>query len=197
MPMNTRSEWCERPTRGRWHREALHRRRLLPDPHRPAFRLLGGGMSDRAYHQEYGRRWYQANRERRREQMARWRAANPEKVSGYNRRARENAGRRWRDHGITREIAEVMFESQGRACAGCKTPAERLDALSVDHDHSCCTGRWSCGRCVRALLCQSCNAKDVLGEGPRSVEAKRRAGRASVALAERDVNGRFRARGSR
>lgn len=32
----------------------------------------------------------------------------------------------------------------------------------VDHDHACCPGKVSCGKCVRGLICNPCN-KGVLG----------------------------------
>jgi hypothetical protein len=32
----------------------------------------------------------------------------------------------------------------------------------VDHDHACCPGPYTCGRCVRGVLCGRCNT--VLGK---------------------------------
>jgi hypothetical protein len=49
---------------------------------------------------------------------------------------------------------------QGGVCAICERPpdkAKRVKRLVVDHDHACCPGGKSCGKCVRGLLCEWCN----------------------------------------
>jgi Recombination endonuclease VII len=62
-------------------------------------------------------------------------------------------------YGLTPECYEEILDKQGRACAICKTtePGGRFKEWSVDHDHACCAGRKSCGKCIRGLLCSACN----------------------------------------
>lgn len=80
---------------------------------------------------------------------------------------------RFATYGITREQYDEMHRQQGGVCACCGQPERTLNrrgevrALAVDHDHSCCPGKRSCGRCVRGLLCHSCNiGLGVLGDSP-------------------------------
>lgn len=64
-------------------------------------------------------------------------------------------------YNISVEQYEAMLIAQGYRCAidGCELENrdERGEYLCVDHDHSCCPGDRSCGRCVRALLCSRHN----------------------------------------
>src|SRR4029077_2130187 len=36
--------------------------------------------------------------------------------------------------------------------------AGRGALLAVDHDHNCCPGAHSCGKCIRGILCGTCNS---------------------------------------
>jgi|JI10StandDraft_1071094.scaffolds.fasta_scaffold22167_6 hypothetical protein len=62
-------------------------------------------------------------------------------------------------YGVTLEWFERKLEEQGGRCACCGT----VDAggpsgvFHIDHDHSCCPGKRSCGKCLRGLLCNRCN----------------------------------------
>src|SRR6185437_2391819 len=60
-------------------------------------------------------------------------------------------------HGITIEKYLELLSAQRGGCAICGRVPEKIYDLYVDHDHKCCSGAFSCGECVRGLLCQKCN----------------------------------------
>jgi len=61
-------------------------------------------------------------------------------------------------YGMTADEYAAILREQGGGCAICgKTPDQNGKNLAVDHDHSCCPGMRSCGKCVRGLLCDQCN----------------------------------------
>jgi hypothetical protein len=54
----------------------------------------------------------------------------------------------------------AMLEAQGGGCAICgrkDSGNPRTTALHVDHDHMCCPGQRSCGKCIQGILCHVCN----------------------------------------
>lgn len=60
-------------------------------------------------------------------------------------------------HGLSGEDYNLLLAAQSGVCAICALPDDRGTRLAVDHDHDCCPGRYSCGLCVRGLLCRRCN----------------------------------------
>lgn len=94
-----------------------------------------------------GRENYAKNRHRRLAKSRAWRAANPDYNHEYRLRTVYN---------LSSTQYTNMLESQGSTCAVCRASIAR-ETAQVDHDHSCCAGDSSCGRCVRGLLCASCN----------------------------------------
>lgn len=59
-------------------------------------------------------------------------------------------------YNLTRDEYEALLFAQNGVCAICLSPPGRR-GWAVDHDHSCCPGPRSCGKCVRGLLCDKCN----------------------------------------
>jgi hypothetical protein len=84
-------------------------------------------------------------------QVADDRIADPEKT------LRDNLQRK---HNLELDRYRTALAEQGGRCAICGTdsPADvRIDRFHVDHDHACCPGSTSCGKCFRGLLCRACN----------------------------------------
>lgn len=48
------------------------------------------------------------------------------------------------------QLNQLLLITECQACGS-------ADGLSIDHDHACCPGVRSCGRCNRGVLCRGCN----------------------------------------
>jgi len=70
---------------------------------------------------------------------------------------------------LTEAQFDALLTSQGGVCACCGTTEWNSPSgvPCVDHDHSCCPGKNSCGKCVRGLLCMSCNVMAGVLEHPK------------------------------
>lgn len=90
---------------------------------------------------------------------------------------------------LTLEQWDEMVAAQGGACYLCDEPLdlESTRKVHVDHDHSCCRGDKTCGRCIRGLACDLCNRGiGAFGDDPDRMErvaARLRA--ASAGISER------------
>lgn len=106
--------------------------------------------------------WHNRNRERERIKdnlyAKQYRAAHLDKYRANERDQRLMA------HGISLEQFAHMVRVQENRCAICRRERQTT-RWHVDHDHRCCPGVYSCGKCIRGLLCGSCNlAVGALGD---------------------------------
>lgn len=66
----------------------------------------------------------------------------------------------WRleQYSLTRAEFGQLLEIQKHACGMCHEPFGEASSIFIDHDHACCPAeKTSCGKCIRGLLCLSCN----------------------------------------
>lgn len=63
-----------------------------------------------------------------------------------------------RRYKITAAMYSALSAEFSQACGICKRHESTLPrGLNIDHDHSCCPSKTSCGKCIRGLLCVNCN----------------------------------------
>lgn len=72
-------------------------------------------------------------------------------------------------HHMTQEQFEALVRKQHGLCR-CGVPLGIV--VHIDHDHACCPGRYSCGKCVRGVLHPSCNkAIGFVQDDPKALRA--------------------------
>jgi hypothetical protein len=98
---------------------------------------------------EYRKKYHQEHPEQDRTRHTNWLAKNKDKNIMKQRE---------RVYKISHKEYLEIYNKQNGCCAICGKPSSSLKrGLSVDHDHKCCIGYKSCGKCIRGLLCITCN----------------------------------------
>lgn len=95
---------------------------------------------------ERQKRFYQNNRENLLARNAKYHRDNKEKVA---KRARLKL------HEMSSEEHDSKMVEQNNRCAICRKLFTKTP--HIDHKHSCCSTRKTCGKCNRGLLCDDCN----------------------------------------
>ena len=131
-------------------------------------------------HKRWALRNPKIDKERERNRGAKYRDVHPEYESERKRKKAIKdietfAYNKWAtyikvQYKISTEQYWKLFDEQKGLCAICGEPETVIRKLKiydvpytscrlcVDHDHSCCPGPRSCGKCVRGLLCNACNS---------------------------------------
>jgi hypothetical protein len=101
-------------------------------------------------------RFYQRHKEEEKARTSKWRKDNKEWWDNYYKENKEKiaANSRKSAYGITQQEFENKIQKQDGKCAICGKALIRPD---VDHDHACCSGKRTCGKCIRGILCHGCN----------------------------------------
>lgn len=81
-------------------------------------------------------------------------------------------------YGLTVTRLEEMMQAQNLTCPLCLEifNLDKHNGVCVDHDHGCCKGDKTCGKCIRGILCGECNKKlhDGIDWHSRAIEYLKR-----------------------
>lgn len=70
----------------------------------------------------------------------------------------EVSAKLFRESHLRRTYNITLEEFEEKAKNGCECCGQKSDyTYHVDHDHACCSGKTSCGQCVRGAVCGRCN----------------------------------------
>lgn len=101
---------------------------------------------------EYKRQYYLANKSKIDSDNKAWKVNNKDKIIKI-----ERIGHLRRTYKLTPEQYNQMLVNQNNNCLMCDKPLDLTINNPVDHDHKCCEGGKSCGKCVRGILHDRCN----------------------------------------
>lgn len=62
-------------------------------------------------------------------------------------------------YGLTQDQYLQRLETQHWQCDICHDAFDKNSSPYIDHDHECCRGIRSCGKCLRSFLCRTCNTQ--------------------------------------
>lgn len=137
------------------YRQMLRRERGLqkpgpkPDPSKPHSRYAPPKERKLKTHCKYGHEFTKENTYRDKRNARHCKTCNRENQRKYRPVAK---------YGLTSELMQQKLDEQNGKCAICQREFSEYLPYSVDHDHKCCSGEYTCGKCVRSLLCRRCNS---------------------------------------
>lgn len=158
----------------------FHRDLKSPDFHRKVCKVCGSRSA---------KNWNARNKERYNANMRAWNAAHKDAAKARQRRYHLS-----KTYNLTEQEYWALFDAQNGKCYTCGASA-KTKHLHVDHDHNCCAGALSCGKCIRGLLCARCN-KDLLPFVDHRLHAVERAIEYVENPPAQEVLARFRSGGS-
>lgn len=87
--------------------------------------------------------------------------------NGHTDRLIGNGNKEVRDRQLRLKYVITLEEYEERTADGCELCGEKSErTYHVDHDHKCCKGTKTCGKCVRGIICHMCNvAVDKMQNG--------------------------------